>query len=66
MLFKQLVGSVFLVGAVIALQRAVEQNSTGWGAVAICLVVFVMVGSVGEQLARVLDRLDEMTRAPGK
>jgi hypothetical protein len=40
--------------------NAFQQNSVGWGTVAICGSIYLAVWSISEQIARGLNRLDEI------
>jgi hypothetical protein len=45
-----------------SLVKAIDENSAGWGSVAACLMLYLAAWSIGEQLTRALDRLDEIER----
>jgi hypothetical protein len=59
---RELVSVAGLIGVVISLSKAVTERSVGWGSVAICLMIFLAAWSVGHQLTRAINRLDDIAR----
>jgi hypothetical protein len=54
------------IGVVYSLSKAVTERSVGWGSVAVCLMLFIAIWSIGYHLRRVLDRLDHIAAALGR
>jgi len=65
-MLTQLISVAGGISVVYSLTRAVAERSVGWGSVAVCLMLFVTIWSIGYHFARVLDRLDDIAVALGR
>lgn len=59
---KQLIATAGVVAVLYLLNEAISKNSAGWGSAAICLMIYLAFWSLGDQVARALDRINDIER----